>query len=152
MQVYRIAKSRYSADLSGEGARLFGGRWNHVGTPCLYSSESRALALLEFSVHLNLHDMPRHLRTAIIQIPDKNIYTLSPSELPANWMESPAPASTKDLGTKLLNTLDVLVIRVPSTIIPQEYNYLINPRHRDARQIQLISEEELVYDARIKIS
>ena len=152
MHVYRIAKSRYSTDLSGEGARLFGGRWNHVGTACLYSSESRALALLEFSVHLNMHDLPRHLRTTIIQIPDENIYTLSPRELPANWMKSPAPVSTKDLGTKLLNTIDMLVIRVPSTIIPQEYNYLINPRHRDARQIRLISEEELVYDGRIKTS
>src|SRR4051812_17147456 len=98
MLVYRLSRSKWADDLSGEGARLHGGRWNHIGLPCIYASESRALAVLEYTVNVGLEDIPRALSIITIDLPDKKIFTPPPAQLPGNWRESPAPASTKDFG------------------------------------------------------
>lgn len=73
MIVYRIGRTKYAEDLTGEGARLNGGRWNHRLTACLYTSESRALAVLEYTVNVNIDDIPRALSISTVEIPEKNI-------------------------------------------------------------------------------
>jgi len=151
MVVYRIGRTRFSKDLSGEGARLNGGRWNHILTPCVYTSESRALAVLEYTVNVNIDDIPRSLSITTIEIPDAGIRKLTVGDLPVGWRESPAPSSTKDFGTILLNLMEALLIKIPSTVIPQEFNYILNPRHAAAKTFTIVSVEDFVYDVRIKL-
>src|SRR3954463_8333092 len=101
MIVYRVGKTKYASDLTGEGARLFGARWNNKMVGCLYTSESRALAVLEYTVNVNIDDVPRALSMTIIEIPDKPVRILNEAELPGNWKECPAPSATKDFGSNL---------------------------------------------------
>lgn len=150
MIVYRIGESRYVGDLTGEGARFFGARWNHIGTACLYAAESRALAVLEYTVNVNILDIPRALSMATFEIPDTGIQVLAQTDLPGNWKESPAPASTKDFGTRLLQAAASPIIKIPSTVIPEEFNYLLNPSHADSRDFRLLDVRDFVYDVRIK--
>ncbi len=152
MRVYRLASRKYANDKKGEGARLHGGRWNHIGTPCLYTSESRALAILEYSVNIELFSIPRALCLITFEIPEDSLYECNISSLPGNWTEAPAPPETKEFGTKLLSELTHLVIKIPSTIVPQEFNYLINPLHPAIRKMKVIALEDFVYDIRIKDS
>ena len=150
MFVYRVSRTKFSQDLSGEGARLFGGRWNHMLTPCVYTSESRALAVLEYTVNVNIEEIPRSLSIITYEIPEKAILELTIAQLPGNWRESPAPSSTKDHGTDLLIRAESPIIKIPSTVIPQEYNYLLNPKHKDSDNFRIIQVEDFVYDLRIK--
>ena len=151
MILYRIGKTRYSKDLSGEGARLNGGRWNHILTPCIYTSENRALALLEYTVNVNIDDIPRALSITTIAIPDDGIEELKPEYLPGNWTQIPSPASTKDFGTYLLKTAATPVIKILSSIILKEFNFILNPLHADSKNFKILSVEDFVYDLRIKL-
>lgn len=150
MLVYRVGKARHSHDLTGEGARLYGGRWNHVLTPCVYTSQSRALAVLEFSVNVNIEDIPASLSITTIEIPDKAIKQFGPEELPEGWNSIPSPAAARDFGTAWLTEAAAPVLQFPSSVIPQEYNFILNPLHPGSKHFKIIAVEELVYDVRIK--
>ena len=150
MIVYRIGKTKHARNLTGEGARLNGGRWNHKLTPCLYTSESRALALLEYSVNVNIDDIPHTLSITTLEIPDSIILQLTIASLPRNWRESPAPTATKDFGTDLLKNASHPVIKIPSAIIPEEFNYILNQLHRDSAAFRVIDVADFVYDVQIK--
>ncbi|MFY8003570.1 MAG: RES family NAD+ phosphorylase, partial [Chitinophagaceae bacterium] len=119
MIVYRVGKTKFSNDLLGEGAKLHGGRWNNVAIPCVYASESRALALLEYTVNIGLHDIPRMLSITSIEIADEVITKVAVANLPGNWTEYPAPSSTKDFGSQLLLQANFPVFQIPSAIIRQ---------------------------------
>lgn len=151
MIVYRIGRTKYANDLTGEGARLNGGRWNHKLSACLYTSESRSLAVLEYTVNVNVDDIPRALSMATLDIPEKNILELTVADLPGDWRNSPAPASTKDFGTELLKKAQYAVIKIPSAIIPDEFNYLLNPMHRESSKFSIVDVRDFIYDVRIKI-
>ncbi|HOZ85046.1 MAG TPA: RES family NAD+ phosphorylase [Niabella sp.] len=152
MFVYRIAKTKLSKDFSGEGAKLHGGRWNHILTPCIYTSESRALAVLEFTVNVNIDDIPKSLSLITIEIPKIQIQELTIHELPENWQVSPAPASTKDFGTNLLTLAKTAVIKFPSVVIPCEFNYLLNPQNNHFKKFKITNVEDFFYDTRIKMN
>lgn len=149
MEVYRISKTKWAGDLSGEGARLYGGRWNRKGTSCLYTSSSRSLAILEFSVNVSLDEVPRSLSIVTLKLPDQFL-EVALQDLPGNWKDVPAPASTREFGTKLLQEGKHLIIRLPSAVIPQEFNFIINPAHKDLKLCKVLSVDDLVYDVRIK--
>ena len=150
MIVYRVGKTKFASDLTGEGARLFGGRWNNKMIGCLYTSESRALALLEYTVNVNIDDIPRALSITIIEVPDQSIKILKEADLPGDWKHSPAPSSTKNFGSNLLLAAAEPVIRIPSIVIPGEYNYLLNPLHLESKKFKIIDVNDFVYDVRIK--
>ena len=150
MLVYRVDRTEHINDLRGEGSRIFGARWNHKGVACIYTSESRALAVLEYSVNINVDDIPSALSIATIDINDSDILNLSAEDLPPNWCKNPPPADTKDFGSRLLSEEGHPVIRVPSTIIPEEHNYILNPRHAASQTFKLVDVQEFVYDFRIK--
>jgi RES domain-containing protein len=140
VKVYRIAKSAYINDLSGIGAREFGGRWNHKGTSIVYTSESRPLAILECLVNLPMPVSPKalDLKIATIVIPDDIIpKKISISDLPSNWREYPAPLELADIGTKWARKKETLLLRVPSAIVPQEFNILANPLHPDIKRVKI---------------
>lgn len=148
MLVYRISKSQYVEDLEGTGAKLYGGRWNHIDTPCIYTSESMALAVLEYSVNINVNFIPRDLSIATFEIDDKHIKEFKIKKLPSDWRETPAPFSTKDFGTKQLKNA-VPILKIPSTVIPYEFNYIINPFF-SKKHFKLKKVQDFVYDLRIK--
>lgn len=150
MIVYRIGRTRYANDLIGEGARLFGGRWNNKLIGCLYTSESRALALLEYTVNIDINDIPRALSITTIEISDHYIKNLKEADLPGDWKYSPAPSSTKSFGSKLLLAAAEPVIKIPSAIIPDEYNYLLNPLHTESKKFKVTDINDFIYDVRIK--
>lgn len=152
MVVYRVSRTKHANDLEGEGARLHGGRWNNKMVKCLYTSESRALAALEYTVNVNIDDIPRALSIITIEIPDQKIRVLYEQDLPGDWKLSPAPSSTKDFGSALLLAAAEPVLKIPSTVIPEEYNYLLNPLHKDSRKFRILNLKDFVYDVRIKLS
>lgn len=151
MIVYRVSKTKYANDLTGEGARLYGGRWNNKLIPCIYTSENRALALLEYTVNVNIDDIPRALSYVTIEIPDKSILELSAADLPRNWKNIPAPSSTKQFGTNLLNAAKSPILKIPSTVIPEEFNYILNPKHVDSKKFKILEIKDFIYDVRIKM-
>lgn len=151
MIVYRLSRTKYANDLTGEGARLNGGRWNNKLIPCIYTAESRSLAILEYTVNVNIDDIPRALSMVTLEIPGKNILNLTEAGLPGNWKQSPAPASTRQLGTGLLHTAQNSVIKIPSTVIPEEFNYLLNPAHPERKNFRILDIQDFIFDVRIKL-
>ena len=152
MLLYRVARTKWARTLDGEGARLHGGRWNHPGTPCIYTSESRALAILEYTVNTNLDDIPRSLSLITIEVPKSgaaHFFMVPLSSLPGDWRDTPAPVSAKDFGTGLLKK-DFLGLGLPSVIIPKEFNFLLNPLKGAGASFSVVDIEDFVYDIRIK--
>ena len=149
MLLYRIAKTRYAQDLSGTGARLFGGRWNPKGQAVLYTSENRALAALAFLVHLEATAPPEDYSLLTISVPDgleQIVY--SAADLPAGWSDYPYKISVQ-IGKKWLKEGKALLLKVPSTIIEQEYNVLLNPLHPAFLQVRLLAIDPFGFDARL---
>ncbi len=150
MRVYRISKTKYARDLSGTGARLVGGRWNSKGGAVLYTSENRALAALEFLVHLENITIPEDYSLLTIEIPDGTPFTeYTPEALPSDWQAYPSSHSTVELGREWLEAGKALLLKVPSTLIIRESNYLINPLHPDFTLIRLLTVENFRYDQRL---
>jgi len=150
MEVYRIARTQYGNDLTGIGTKLYGGRWNQKGTAMIYTSKSRALAALEFFVHLPLSLAPPGLKIVSLQIPDKTaIEEISLSDLPADWRTYPAPPKLANLGSAWVKTNKTLLLRVPSVIIEKEFNILINPVHPDIKLVTIGKIEDFKFDDRL---
>jgi len=149
MILYRIAKCNYVADLSGTGARLYGGRWNSVGRSMVYLASNRSLAVLEVLVHLSPAIFPANFCLAEFDVPLANIITLMPDELPHNWQDILSPNQLKKTGDEFLKQQKGLLLKVPSAIVPEEFNYLINPLHPDASKIKLIKQQPFSFDERL---
>jgi RES domain-containing protein len=150
MVVYRIAKTKHIHDLSGSGARSYGGRWNEKGIPVIYTSESRALATVEYLVHVPLSIVPGHISIVSIKIPDRiTPKEISISDLPTNWRDYPPPWQLATLGTRWALANDTLLLRVPSAVVGPEFNILINPSHRDMKHVVISQIEEYKFDARL---
>lgn len=149
MLVYRIGKTKHAGDLSGEGAKINGGRWNHKNIPCIYTSGSRALSLLEYTVNVNIENIPRALSVTTIEIPDKEILIINEKQLPGNWRSVPIPSSTQDFGTQLLKISSNKIIKIPSSVIAEEFNYILNPIY-SSNFFKIVEIKDLVYDVRIK--
>ena len=154
MKVFRIEREKYlSTTLKGIGAPLSEGfRWNSANTNLVYTAESRALATLEIAVHLDLtSDLPTDRFYVELFIPDEiEILDLPLESLPEGWDSKPPLLETQYIGDDFVLQNQALVLRVPSSIIPQEYNYLINPHHSEIKKITIISTEKLVFDHRLK--
>ena len=150
MIVYRIAKTRHIYDLTGAGARIYGGRWNHKGIGMIYTSENRSLASLEFLVHAPHAILPTDLSIAAIRVPDSIISKeISISDLPDNWNKYPSPLKLADIGTRWALSNETLLLRVPSVVIPHEFNILINPSHTDINKIAISKIEKYQFDDRL---
>jgi|SRR5664279_891011 len=150
MMVYRLAPTRFARDLTGEGARLFGGRWNHPGYACLYTSGSRALAVLEYSVNTGAEHIPPALSIITIDTGTAPIREILESALAPDWKATPAPSYTKDFGSAILKSSKEAIIKIPSAIITSEHNYLLNPAHPGARKFKILEITDFHYDLRIK--
>jgi RES domain-containing protein len=150
MLVYRIAKTDYVRDLTGIGAKLYGGRWNHQGTALIYTSETRALATIEYLVHVSMVNVPKNLSMAILEVPDDPAAEMiSPESLPRNWRDFPALPELADFGTQWAQSERSLLLAVPSAVVTQEHNILINPLHPEMARVVLRNVENYEMDTRL---
>ena len=148
MTVYRFAHRRYAKDLSGEGARLYGGRWNQPGVAALYASEHISLALLEVLVNAGTLEELQQLRLVELDLPDVAIAEiLPPKPLKKDWYND--VAYTQWLGSEMLKAQTSLVIRCPSAVVQREFNYIINPRHKDFKKLKLADSSAFRFDERL---
>ena len=150
MIVYRLSQSRYAADLSGKGAEMAGGRWNSKGTPMIYAAESRALCIAELAMHLPLGLVPQNYSFVSFKIPDSiPAMELPKKQLPKNWNEYPHPNETQEIGDQFVKENKYLVMQVPSVVVNEEYNYLINPRHPLMKKIVISDLVEFKFNERL---
>jgi RES domain-containing protein len=147
MIVYRISNEMYKDDISGNGAAINGSRWNSKNIQMLYSGENISLTILESLVHLRKIDMPNRQFLLTIQLPDIQIKEITISKLKNNWQHH--VSYTQWMGDQFISTGEFLVLKVPSAIVPQEHNFLINPLHKDFRKVKIVSSELLELDKRL---
>jgi RES domain-containing protein len=149
LRVWRLATRRHSA-FDGEGARLAGGRWNRRGTALVYTSDSLALAALEYLVNVDPDTAPDDLVAVAALVPDTlAIKRVAPDELPKNWRTFPAPSELAALGTKWAEALETAILQVPSAVVPQESNVILNPRHPDFAKVAMSAPVPFSFDARV---
>jgi RES domain-containing protein len=150
LSAWRIVQERHADQaFSGEGARLYGGRWNSPGFPMIYTAQSRALAALEMLVHL---DSPLLLRSFLlfeVAFDDASVTEINQADLPANWRDDPVPPETQAIGNAWIASAQTLVLRVPSVVIPQESNFLLNPRHPEMTKAQFGTPAKFSFDPRL---
>ena len=150
MMVYRLTKKRYQTDLSGAGAALYGGRWNNKGVKLLYTATSRALAMAELAVHLNLHNMPTDLYMSTIRVPDDSDYFKLEDMTPyPNWNAHPPSSITQAVGDSFVNAQKFLGMYVPSVVVKGDFNLIINPLHPQFNRVKWLNSEPFEFDSRL---
>ncbi len=149
--VWRITLLRRAEHaFDGEGARLNGGRWNQPGTAVAYTSETLALAALEFFVNLDPDTAPDDLVATGAELPTGiSVRTIELSELPMEWRHSPAPGALQELGTAWVRTGETAVLSVPSVVVPRERNLILNPAHPDLAALRVLPPEPFSFDPRM---
>jgi RES domain-containing protein len=147
---WRIVKARRAETaFDGEGARLSGGRWNSPGTGMVYTSASAALAVLEILVHLGQGDiLPSYVLIAC-SFAESIVEQVNPDDLPPNWLAYPAPPGLQSVGDHWVSSALSAVLRVPSVIVPREFNFLLNPTHADFRRVTFETPEPFNLDLRL---
>lgn len=149
MRVWRLCVCAHAA-FDGEGARLAGGRWNRKGTPVIYTSATLSLAAQELFVHLDPDEVPANLVAVSADIPKGVlIKALDAADLARDWRQYPAPEYLAQAGTEWARSQGSAVLAVPSALIPQEMNYLLNPTHPEFSRIQTNKPEAFAFDPRM---
>lgn len=149
---WRIVKSsRAGRAFDGEGARLYGGRWNSPGNRMVYTAESVSLAVLEVVVHLQTGQLLPAYALIDATFAAHLVEVVPPEELPSNWRGQPAPVETREIGDRWLMEQSSPVLRVPSVIVPVESNFLINPEHPQFSSLSIGSVVPFTFDARLTV-
>jgi RES domain-containing protein len=149
---WRIVKARHAANaFDGEGARRYGGRWNSIGTPMVYTSDYLATAVLELIVNMiDYSAVFKKYNRIAVEIPSRLITELDLEKLPVNWQDSPPPATTRMMGDNWIRDQVSAVLKAPSAILPQHYSYLINPHHPDFSKIKIDKPRPFKFDPRLR--
>lgn len=152
MEIFRLCSARHQASaFSGIGASLAGGRWNERGVPVVYTAGTLALAALECLVHFSAQTLPSDYVCIAVTVPaGVSNEEPDPAALPANWQEEDPPVTTRMLGTDWISRQSSLLLKVPSAIIPTEFNYLINPQHPDFPKLRIGQALPFWFDPRLK--
>lgn len=150
MLVHRISLPKYAGDISGNGAKLYGGRWNEKGTAIVYFGSSRAMAMMELLVHLRPDDLHRQYAIASFEVPDDKIYKVALEQLPKSWQSEEQKAYLRKIGKRFVEEGKHLLMQVPSVLVEEEFNYLLNPLHADVRKVQMVSQRLFSFDNRLK--
>lgn len=149
IRVWRVSNKRYAdSAFTGEGARLWGGRFNSPGTPAVYASGSLSLALLEILVQTSDRSYLDKMILFRVDIPQQLIHTPSRNELPNQWNRIPAGKISQVFGDSWIVSRTSPVLRVPSVVVPQEFNYVINPQHDLFDKINISEPRSLPLDSR----
>jgi RES domain-containing protein len=147
MIVYRISNELYKEDISGNGAALNGSRWNSKNTRMLYTGEYISLAILESLVHLRNVDIPDRQYLMQIQLPDIDFSEIKESKIKNNWQKN--LSYTQWMGDQFILASQSLLLKVPSAIVPQEHNFLVNPLHAEFKNVKVVKTELLELDKRL---
>lgn len=148
MEVFRVSSTKYSKELTASGKAA---RWNKDGEFVIYTGETRSLAMLENIVHKSIQTGLNY-ETMIISIRDsEDVFSRKKiSDLPSNWRDISAYSKLQDIGSQWYHSKKSLVLQVPSVIVPQESNYIINANHPEFKNhIMLVRQEEFVLDNRL---
>ena len=148
LTVWRVVTERYAdTAFSGEGARLFGGRWNPKGVTMVYTAQTQSLALLEMLVQ----DSPLRAHYVMIpaRFPETIVERIDRASLPVDWREISARGELQQLGAAWSRTRASAVLAVPSAVVPAETNYLLNPNHTDFVHVEIGAHEEWLTDPRL---
>jgi len=150
LTAWRIVKRKHARTaFTAEGARLYGGRWNSVGSSMVYTAESQALAALEMVIHLDSSDLLDHYVLFKIGIEESLVTILASRELPRNWRADPPPLKTREIGGSWISAGTSAVLEVPSAILPAEHNFLLNPHHRDFPKLLIGRRTAFRFDPRL---
>lgn len=145
---YRIVQTQWvGSAMTGEGARLFGGRWNPPGIPAVYLADSRALAALEIIVNAPREALSLSWRILELEVPDGLIETVKTDDLPSDWQALPSSPGARLHGERWLKS-GALGLKLPSAVIPEEFTLLLNPLHPDAAKIRVSEPDEFRFDPR----
>lgn len=148
MIVYRITTKALSSSLKASGNPA---RWNTHNKYVIYTSSSRALACLENMVHRSGEGLNNLFKVVVIEIPDRiRITKINLKNLPAKWYDYHNYHLTQDIGDKWMKKNQTCILQVPSAIIKEEYNFLINPAHRNSKLIKITRIEDFEFDFRLK--
>lgn len=150
--IWRICEATFAESaFSGEGASIVGGRWNSKGKRMVYTAEHLSLAILEVFVHLNVPTVERDFFVAIkAEVPDiLEIECMNIDRLPADWYLSSSKSSLQALGDEWINSARTSILAIPSAIVPQEFNYLINPLHPHFDRLIIDRPQPFNFDTRM---
>ncbi len=147
---WRIVKrKRARAAFTGEGARLYEGRWNSAGVAIVYTASSQSLAALEMVVHLDSSELLDSYVVFEVGIDESLVAQVELAELPRNWRADPPPAKVREVGDAWARADTAVVLQVPSAILPAEHNFLLNPRHPDFRRLVIGKPAPFRFDPRL---
>ena len=152
MELYRISQEAFSADLTGNGAKTFGGRWNSIGIAALYAASSRSLALLETLAHTPAKMLQLKPYILIgLYIPDQpSMDEITVNDLPTDWDNTDIQDYTTGMGDSFLLAKKKLLLSVPSVLMPEENIYVINPLHADMNKVKIIQKRQIDFDRRVE--
>lgn len=151
LTTYRICKTKYAATVfDGEGAYRFGGRWNSRGTRIVYTAGSLSLAALEMLVHLNDEEILFSYSFAAAEFDESLVLPIEEFQtLPKNCSASPPPLEIQRIGDEWVRSKASVVLRVPTSVLPVEFNYLINVQHSEFSKIRLSESQTFIFDERL---
>ena len=148
MIIYRLAIETYKNDLSGTGSKLFGGRWNSVGLAVLYTTQNISLAVLEILVRTDMQTIPISYHLIKIDIPNAiEPQLISSDKLKKDWKND--IGYTQWMGDEFIKSGNSLLLKVPSAIVDEENNYVINPKHSDFKKVKIIKVNKFQFDKRL---
>ena len=148
MLVYRLTNKKYASDISGTGAAITGGRWNKKGRSVLCTSESIPLSLLEIVVNIPPIFQP-DLMLFMLEIPESAIIEIPMASLPENWFQYPAPGILAEIGEEYYTLKNALILKVPSSVVPSSFNYILNCQHHGFSEIKIVSQRPFIFDPRL---
>lgn len=148
MIIYRLATEMYKEDLSGTGAKLYGGRWNSVGLSVVYTTENISLAVLEILVRTDMQSIPLTYHLIKIDIPDSiQQLSITTGKLKKEWKDD--LGYTQWIGDEFIKSNKLLLLKVPSAVIDEENNYIVNPEHSDFKKVKIIAIKKFQFDKRL---
>lgn len=152
IEAFRIVTaSRAGTAFDGEGARRTGARWNSPGVPMVYTASTRSLAAMELLVHLDQRTVLHSYVCIPVQFNESLVEDLPIGSIPAGWNPTSPTDSTRLVGDAWIKGSSAIILRVPSIVVPEEFNFLLNPLHPDFGKMTLIGKPKpFLYDPRLK--
>lgn len=150
---WRLCKPQFARSIkeimSGEGASLFGGRWNSKGVPVVYLGSTLSLSSMEMLVHLKDSEVLQDYNKLQVSFPESLVEYIDIQDLPKDWAVPAINSSVQFIGDDWVQDQSSLVLQVPSVVIPEESNYLINPKHPDFEKLIFSDIESYRFDPRL---
>lgn len=150
VRVWRIVKARHAGTaFSGDGAKTYGARWSSPGVAVVYVAGSKSLAMLERLVHLGSGELMERYAIFEVTFDEALMAVIDVAILPRSWRKSPPPAALGHIGDTWVASGESAILRVPSVIVPNEYNYLLNPAHPHFNKIKIVVRQPARFDPRL---